>query len=138
MSKSIATPVSAKTVRTAFRDGTLDASKVLDGKGNAVNTASLFGADGTSTKVRGRIHPAFVAYFNDNAKGQTYAEKSVAEKTMVTLPLVSLKTGKPVKPVQVPIAEARALSGTTGKKGRLSSADLVTAATAYQTARAKA
>lgn len=130
-SKNALAPVSAKQVRATFRDGTLDASKVVDAKGNAVNTASLFGADGTSTKVRGRIHPAFVAAYNASGLG-TYAEKSIAEQNMVTLPLVSAKTGRPIKPVEVPIAQARALSGTTGKKGRLSSADLVAAAAAYQ------
>lgn len=138
MSKSIATPVPAKTVRTAFRDGTLDATKVTDAKGNPVNTASLFGASGDSTKVRGRIHPAFIAYFNENVKGASYAEKSVAEKKTVEVPLNSPKTGRPIKPVTMTLAEVRALSGTTGKKGRVSSADLAAAGLAYQKANAKA
>lgn len=136
-SKNALAPVSAKFVRAAFRDGTLDASKVVDAKGNAVNTASLFGASGDSTKVRGRIHPAFVAAFNESGLG-TYAEKSVAEKNMVTVPLNSPKTGRPIKPVSLPIGEVRVLAGIVGKKGRISSADLANAGRAYQKANAKA
>lgn len=134
MSKSIkrTKPVSAATIRQAFRDGTLNVADVKNEKGEAVNPASIFGADGTGQKVRGRLNPAFVAAYLAANPTASYAEKSVAEKRTVMLPLVSAKTGKAIKPVEVTVTEARALAGVPGGKGRLSADTLAKAAAAFQ------
>jgi hypothetical protein len=127
--KSVSRPVDAKTIRTAFHNGTLDASKVVDAKGQPVNTGSLFG--GPQGKGRGRLNPALVQAFLDANPGTTYDQKgaNVQPKT-VEVPRVSPKTGRPVKSTILPIAEVRALAGVSGKRGRLSSAHLVAAAEA--------
>lgn len=122
-------PVTAAQIRAAFRDGSLDASKVVDAKGNPVNAACLTsGPQGTG---RGRINPALVQTFLDANPGATYNQKaSNAQPKTVEVPRVSPKTGRPVKPTTLPISEVRALAGVSGKKGRLSSADLDKAAAA--------
>ena len=131
------TPVSAASIRAAFRDGErgLDPHKVTVTKGDkevAVSPACILGADGTGERVRGRLHPAFVAAYTAAFPEHTYAEKSVAEKRTVSLPLKSAKTGRPIKPVTVTVAEARALAGEPNGKGRLSASTLDKAAAAYQ------
>ena len=121
MAKSV-TFVSAAVVRDAFRTGALDATKVVDAKGNPVSTASLFGASGDSTKVRGRIHPAFVAAFNAVNKSVQYAEKRVKAEAMVEIPRVSVDSKgrkRALKPVTLPASEVRALAGESGKRGRI-------------------
>lgn len=135
MSKNLATPVTAKTIRTAFQSGALDPAKVVNAKGEPVNTGCLF--SGPQGRGRGRLNPAFVQAFLDANPGTTYAEK-VAEVKTVTVPLTSPKTGRPIKPVTLPMAEVRSLAGKAGKVGRLSSADLIAAGQAYQKAHAKA
>jgi hypothetical protein len=135
MSRSKSTVVSTATIRAAFaKGGTLNPAKVtIDGK--PVSTASLFGADGSGTKVRGRIHPAFVAAFLDANPGTVFGEgENAPASRTVDLPLVSAKTGRPIKPVTVPVSEAKALAGVKGKRGRLSSDELSRAAAAYQSA----
>jgi hypothetical protein len=127
--RTVSTPVTAKTIRQAFQSGALDPAKVVNAKGDAVNPACLF--SGPQGKGRGRLNPAFVAAFLDANPGTTYAEK-VAEVKMVEVPLTSPKTGRPIKPVSLPISEVRTLAGVAGKKGRLSQADLTAAAKAYQ------
>jgi hypothetical protein len=99
-------------------------------------TASLFGANGTAKapgKVRGRIHPAFVAAFLAANPGTEFGEgdNKPAERT-IALPLVSAKTGRAIKPVTVPVSEAKVLAGTPNKRGRMSSDELARAAAAYQ------
>lgn len=131
MAKAI-TFVSASTVREAFRNGTLDASAVLDAKGKAVPTVSLFGADGTSGKVRGRIHPAFVAAFNALDSGVQYAETKGGEKT-VTVPRIKIDAKgrkRALAPVTLPVSEVRALAGISGKRGRISAASIAKAGAA--------
>lgn len=118
MSRKVSTPVSVKTIRAAFHDGTL---KPAEG----VSPASV------TPGARGRINPAHVAVYVEANPGTTYAEKTAEAKT-VSLPLVSPKTGRPIKPVVVTISEARALAGVEGKRGRLGSASLAKAAEAYQ------
>lgn len=135
MSKSTRTPVSAKTIRTAFQTGTLDASKVVDGKGKPVTPLSVLGRDGDASRVRGRVNPAFVAAFLAANPTATYAEKSQAESPMVEVPLVSPKTGRSVKPVVLPRAEVRALAGIEGRRGRIGKSDLLAAGAAFQAKR---
>lgn len=135
MSKSTKSPVSAKVIREAFRNGTLDVAKVVDGKGDAVNPVSVLGANGDATRCRGRLNPAFAAYFVENTPGTSYAEK-VAEVSTIEVPLNSPKTGRPIKPVTLPVSEVRALAGISGKAGRISKADLAKAGEAFQARKA--
>jgi hypothetical protein len=135
MSKSTRTPVSAKTIRTAFQTGALDAAKVVDAKGKPVTPLSVLGRDGDASRVRGRVNPAFVTAFLEANPGSTYAEKSQAESPMVEVPLVSPKTGRPVKPVTLPRAEVRSLAGIEGRRGRIAKSDLAAAGVAFQVKR---
>ena len=128
--RSVKTPVSAKTIRTAFRDGTLNVKDVKDANGKPVNPVSIFGPEGDQSRCRGRLNPAFAAFYTEKVKGTTYAEKSGADERTVEVPRVSAKTGRAIKPTVLPIAEVRALAGVSGKKGRLSKADLTAAAEA--------
>lgn len=128
--RSVKTPVSAKTIRTAFRDGTLNVKDVKDANGKPINPVSVLGADGDASRCRGRLLPAFAAFYTEKFPNTTYAEKSGADERTVEVPRVSAKTGRPVKPTRLPIAEVRALAGVSGKKGRLSKADLLAAAEA--------
>lgn len=118
--------VTAQTIRAAYHTGALDAAKVVDAKGKAVPTGSLFG--GPQGRGRGRLNPAHVEAFLAANPGTAYAEK-VAEVKTVDLPMVSAKTGRPVKPVTVPLSEFRALSGQ--KMGKPSAASLQAASEAY-------
>lgn len=135
MSKSALKPVSAKVIRTAFRDGTLDASKVVDANGKPVNPVSIFGTDGDVSRCRGRLNPAFAEFYVANVKGTSYSEK-VAEVSTIEVPLNSPKTGRPIKPVTLPVSEVRALAGISGKAGRISKADLAKAGEAWQARKA--
>lgn len=126
------TLVTASTIREAFRNGTLNVADVKDAKGNPVSPASILGADGTGTKVRGRLNPAFVAHFVANTPGTAYKEKVAERKTRALTYTVKDKAGRSRKrEVTLTIAEVRALAGVTGKKGRLSQADLDRAGEAY-------
>lgn len=129
MAKNALAPVDTKTIRNAFVTGALDASKVVDAKGKPVSTASLLGADGTGTKVRGRLHPAFVAAFEAANPGTVFVEGAEANVKTVEVPRTSAK-GRPMKPATLPIAEVRRLAGIEGKKGRISKADLAKAGAA--------
>lgn len=124
-SLSIVTPAQ---VRAAFAAGDLNASDVLDAKGNPVNPASLVGANGDG-KVRGRLNPAFARAYEAANPGTEVREKVVTSKE-VEIPMNSAKTGRPIKPRVLPIAEVRALAGVEGKKGRLSTEDKQRAALA--------
>jgi hypothetical protein len=132
MSKSKSIVVNTATIRAAFM-----------GKGaltpaDGVSTASLFGANGTATapvKVRGRIHPAHRDVYLAANPGHTFGEGDAAPaKRTVLLPLVSAKTGRAIKPVEVSVTEAKTLAGVAGKRGRLSSDELERAAAAFQSA----
>lgn len=129
MARNIKTPVDAKTIRAAFHNGDLDASKVVNDKGEAVNTASLFG--GPQGRGRGRLHPALVQAFLDANPGTTYDQKGAnAQPKTVEVPRVKTDAKgrkRALKPVTLPIAEVRALAGVSGKRGRLSSTDLARA-----------
>lgn len=129
MAKSALTPVDTKTVRMAFATGALDASKVVDAKGKPVSTASLFGADGTGEKVRGRLKPEFIDAFIAANPGTKFVEGPAANVKTVEVPRTGAK-GKALKPATLPIAEVRRLAGIEGKKGRLSKADLAKAGAA--------
>lgn len=129
MAKSALTPVTTKTVRMAFVTGALDASKVVDAKGNPVSTASLLGADGTGEKVRGRLKPEFIDAYVAANPGTVFVEGPDANVKTVEVPRKSAK-GRDLKPAVLPIAEVRRLAGIEGKKGRLSKADLAKAGAA--------
>lgn len=147
MAKSASTPVAAKTIRTAFTDGTLDPHNVpaLDANGNVrtdkdgnvilADPACIFGK-GNSGVVRGRLNPAFVRVYTE-ATGNTYAEKSVAEGRTLTLPLTKMnaKGARLKRPETFPVAEVRRLAGVEGKTGRLSSASIAKAAAAVEAER---
>jgi hypothetical protein len=121
MTKSNITLVPASRVRAAFAEGLFTAPEVA--------LPSLVGR--TPGKVRGRLHPEAVAAFNEQVKGEQYAgEKSAVESKRVTLPLTNLK-----RPEAFPLSEVRSLAGVTGKKGRLSAAEVATATQAVITAR---
>lgn len=136
MGKSKSILVSTATIRAAFGPDGMDPATVTDEKGNAVSTASLFGANGTRenpVKVRGRIHPAFRDAYLAANPGHVFGEGEDAPASRtVNLPLVSAKTGRAIKPVEVPVSEAKRLAGVEGKRGRLSSEELARAAAAYQ------
>lgn len=137
MSNSTPTTVAPAAVREAYRSGRLNAADVLDAKGNPVDPTSIFGANGDVSRCRGRVNPAFVAHFEANTPGAVVKEKFVAPR-MVTVPMFSTKTGRPVKSIEKPIDEVRAAAGTTGKAGRLSNADLLAAAKAFGSGEPKA
>lgn len=130
MSAKNLTPVSAREIRAAYAEG---AFTVPEG----TNLASLVGRNGDGN-VRGRLNPAVVdAFLSSKAgKGRSYAEKSVAEKRMVTLPLTkpNAKGARLKRPEQFPISEVRALAGAP-EKGRLSARHIETAAAAVEASR---
>lgn len=118
--RNVSQPVPARVIRTAF----------LEGKFTAPDEAlpSLMGKNGDG-KVRGRIHPAAREAAEVEA-GLVYREK-VAEARTITIPVTKTNArGATLKrPVDVPLAEFRRLSGTA--KGRPSKAALAKAAQAY-------
>jgi hypothetical protein len=129
MSKNT-TPVSAREIRQAYANGDFDVPE-------GTNIASLVGRNGDG-RVRGRLNPAVVeAYLGSKAgKGRSYAEKSVAEAKMVTLPLTkpNAKGARLKRPEAFPISEVRALAGAPAK-GRLSEKHLLAAAERVQESR---
>lgn len=133
MTKNTITPVFAKNIRVAFREGErgLDATKVVDAKGNAVNPASVLGADGDATRCRGRLNPAFVSAYLAAFPEHDYAEKSVSPSAQVELPITKTsKSGATLKRPEVFAASdvRKMLGHEPGKRGRLSQADLAKAA----------
>jgi hypothetical protein len=69
---------------------------------------------------RGRLHPDTIAAFHKANKGKRYETASEAEKPTVTVPVKELdRIGRATtKQVTVTTAEARALLGQSGRKGR--------------------
>lgn len=135
------TAVSAKRVREAFAAGEFTAPDEAK--------PSLMGGSYSKTKgyvpsetglIRGRLHPAAIAAFNEQVKGEVYGgEKSgIGTSRTVEVPMFSPKTGRPVKARTVTLAEARALSGTEGQKGRLSKEALAKVAAALGSGTPKA
>jgi len=130
MSKSTAPVlVPASRVRAAFAAGEFVAPEAA--------LPSLIGRNGDG-KVRGRLNPLAIAAFNEQVKGEQYAgEKSPVESKQVTLPLTKMNAAgaRLKRPEQFPLAEVRRLAGVTGKKGRLSKAEVEAAASAVEKAR---
>lgn len=115
MSKTIATPVTARTIRTAFISGALDVPE-------GASTDSL------KPGARGTLSPVLVKAYLKANRGTVYMP---GNSPLVTLP-VKGRNGRPLKrQPQVPTVEARALAGAKGKRGRLSSDDLNAAAEAW-------
>lgn len=126
------TLVTAAAIRKAFQSGALNVADVVDAKGNPVNPVSVLGRDGDTSRIRGRVNPAFAAHFVANTPGTEYKEKVAERKTRDLTYSVKDKAGRSRKrSVTLTIAEVRALAGVTGKKGRLSQADLDRAGEAY-------
>lgn len=124
MSKSKVVLVSAARVRSAFAAGEFTAPEAA--------LPSLVGQK-TEGRVRGRLNPLAIEAFNAQVKGEAYAgTQSEAEGKRVTLPLtkVTAAGAKVKRPEAFPIAKVRELSGTVGKKGRLSAAHVQAAADA--------
>lgn len=132
MSKTITpTPATATVIREVY--------KARGFKVPEVALASLLGKDGKGTKVRGRIHPAaqralieafpgeFVAVDLGNGNATPKAEK-VIEVPRVKTDAAGRK--RTLKPVTMTLSEVRALAGTTGKKGRVSKAEVEAAGAA--------
>lgn len=117
-------PVGADRVREAYRSGRLDPAKVVNGKGDPVSTASLFGSAGDSSKVRGRLAPAFIEHFNAQTKDEVYAEGQKTERTVTVTVERTGKNGRALKPAthEVPLSEVRSISGQA--KGKISAASL--------------
>jgi hypothetical protein len=126
------TPATDAQIRAAYRDGTYKPSSdaflpALAGgsysktKGYTPNESGL---------VRGRISAAVRADFTAVTGQPTAGEGVKADDRTVEVPRVSPKTGRPVKSAVIPLSQARELSGTVGKRGRLSSADLAKVAAA--------
>lgn len=139
MSKS-STIVSTATIRAAFvgENATLDPATVLDAKGNPVSTASLLGSDGSGTKVRGRVNPAFVAAYLAANPGTKFGEGSSAPAARTVQVPRKGASGRSLSPVTLPVSEAKTLAGIPGKRGRMSAAEREAAGQAYQAARTKA
>lgn len=128
MTKRKSTPaeVSASTIRAAFRNGDIALPEGL--------TAD---APSLGEHARGRLAPSLISTFLTANPGAVYkvAPKRKSAET-VMLPRTG-KNGRPLKPVEVPIGEARALADEVGKRGKMSSASLVTAGNAWQAAHSK-
>lgn len=126
MARKSLVQVPASTVRAFYQSNPKVAAEVAEAAGVATN--SVLGADGDASRIRGRINPAFVAYFNETQAPQNYAEVPkggiAREPLTVTVPRTG-KNGRALKPVTMPRSEALAILGyAPNRKGNLSSADL--------------
>lgn len=122
MSKSVATPVSAKFIRTAFAEGKFTAPD------EALPSLVGSGANG----ARGRLNPLAVEAFLAQVPGHTYAEKTVKPEATVTIvPTRKDKNGRvrSLKAREVSVSEVRRLAGGPAR-GRLSAATIAKAAEA--------
>jgi len=139
MSKNIATPVSAKTVRAAFAAGEFTAPtealpSLLGGKNVKVDGV-LTHVPSPSGLVRGRLNPAAVEAFNAQVKGKVYAgEKTKVEDKTITLDLrkPNAKGAMLKRPEAFPVSQVRALAGISGRKGRISREALARATEAVE------
>lgn len=100
-------PVSARTIREAYRAGEFNAPEVAQ-------TSLAEGA-------RGRLHPKAVEAYLKVNKGAAYREKSVAEQPTVEVPYVKRnKRGARLnRKATMTVAEVRRLAGIEGRRGRL-------------------
>jgi hypothetical protein len=127
-SKSV-TLVPASRVRAAYAEGLFTVPDA--------GLACLIGRNGDG-RVRGRLNPIAVEAFNEQVEGEQYAgEKSPVESKTVTLPLTKMnaKGARLKRPEDFPLSEVRRLAGVSGKKGRLSAAEIAKAAEAVETQR---
>jgi hypothetical protein len=121
------TPATDAEIRAAFRDGIYKPSS--DALLPALAGGSFSKKEGykpsESGLVRGRLGAAaredFTAVTGRPAAGE--GVKMVSTKT-VEIPMVSQKTGRPIKPRVILLSEAKALAGVPDKKGRLSAAEV--------------
>lgn len=130
--KTNAVPATDAEIREAFRNGSYKPS-------NDAFLPALAGGSFSKTKgyipsesglVRGRISAAVREDFTAVTKRPTAGEGVKRETRTVEVPRVSAKTGRAIKPAVIPLSQARELSGTVGKKGRLSRDDLAKVAAA--------
>lgn len=141
MSKNIATPVSAKSVRAAFAAGEFTAPtealpSLVGGKTVKVDGV-LTHVPSPSGLVRGRLNPAAVEAFNSQVKGKVYAGEKAkvdGEGATITLPLrkPNAKGAMLKRPESFTNAQVRALAGISGRKGRISKEALVRATEAVE------
>lgn len=121
MSRKVATPVNAKFIRNAAREGKVTIT-------DAALACVTGGPQGTG---RGRLNRDLIAAFEAENPGFVYAgEKSAKEVKSVTLDLTkpNARGARLKRPEEVPVSEVRTRAGVTGKAGRLSNADKVKAA----------
>jgi hypothetical protein len=131
-----AVPATDAEIRAAYNDGSYKPS-------SDAFLPALAGGSYSKTKgytpsesglVRGRLSQAVREDFTAQTKRPTRGEFAKGEarpsNKTVEVPRVSAKTGRPIKSVVMPLSEAKALIGATGKKGRLSAADLAKVAAA--------
>jgi hypothetical protein len=120
--KSPAVPATDAEIREAFRNGSYKPSS--DAFLPALAGGKFTKTDGytpnASGLVRGRISAAVRADFTAVTKRPTSGEGVKRDARTVEVPRVSPKTGRPIKSVVIPLSQARELSGTVGRKGRLS------------------
>lgn len=121
MSRKVATPVSAKFIRQAAREGRVTIT-------DAALACVTGGPQGTG---RGRLNPDLITAFEAENPGFVYAgEKSEVEAKAVTLDLTkpNARGARLKRPEAVALAEVRKRAGVEGKRGRLSAADKTKAA----------
>jgi len=87
---------------------------------------------------RGRLHPTTVAVFHKSNRGKRYVTGNPAPERTVTVQVPALTpSGRATtRKVTVTMAEARDLTGSTGKRGRIREADLILALEAQMLAEA--
>jgi hypothetical protein len=131
-----AVPATDAEIRAAYNDGsyvpTSDAFLPALAGGTYSKTKGYIPSE--SGLVRGRLSAAVREDFTAQTKRPTRGEFAKGERRpsdkTVEVPMVSAKTGRPIKPRVLPLDEARALAGTEGKKGKMSAADLAKVAVA--------
>lgn len=120
--KSNAVPATDAQIRAAYQDGTYKPT-------NDAFLPALAGGSFSKTKgytpsesglVRGRISAAVREDFTSVTGRATAGEGVKADTRTVEVPMVSAKTGRAIKSRIIPLSQARELSGTVGRKGRLS------------------
>lgn len=126
---STATPATDAEIRTAYREGTYqptDESLLPALAGGSYSKTKGY-TPSESGLVRGRLSQRHREDFAAVTGRATAGEKARVSRT-VEVPMFSPKTGRPVKPRVVTLAEVRSLSGQA--RGRLSAASIAKAAAA--------
>lgn len=126
------TPATDAEIRAAFANGewTTDDDSLLPALQGGSYSKTKGYTPSESGLVRGRLSQRHRDAFTASTKRPTTGEKVAVDRSQVEVPMFSPKTGRPVKPVVKTRSEVRALSGTEGKQGRISRADLLAAARA--------